>query len=85
MPDPETDLTKVTGAYPIDIDGDGNVDLAVLRLGENVVLRGLGGCRFERANETWGIDGGDDWTTAFSAKWEGSAALPTLAFGNYLD
>ena len=79
-----TDLDLVTGAYPVDIDGDGNVDLAVLRLGENVMLRGLGGCRFERANEDWGIDGGDDWTTAFSAKWEGPAALPTLAFGNYL-
>ena len=80
----DTDLTQVTGAYPIDVDSDGNVDLAVLRLGENVVLRGLGGCQFERANEAWGIDGGDDWTTAFSAKWEGPAALPTMAFGNYL-
>ena len=30
---PVTDLTSVTGAYPIDIDGDGNVDLAVLRIG----------------------------------------------------
>ena len=25
-----------------------------------------------------------DWTTAFSATWEGNAALPTLAFGNYV-
>ena len=79
-----TDLDLVTGAYPVDVDGDRNVDLAVLRVGENVMLRGLGGCRFERANEAWGIDGGDDWTTAFSAQWEGPAALPTLAFGNYL-
>ena len=84
MPAPTPTSTQVTGAYPTDIDSDGNVDLAVLRLGENVVLRGLGGCRFERANEDWGIDGGDAWTTAFSATWEGSAALPTLAFGNYL-
>jgi hypothetical protein len=82
--DPSTDLSQVAGAYPLDIDGDGNVDLAVLRLGENVILRGLGGCRFERANEDWGIDGGDEWTTAFSAKWEGSATRPTLAFGNYV-
>ena len=70
---------------PVDIDGDGHIDLAVLRYGENVLLRGLGDCRFERANEAWGYDGGDAWTTAFSAKWEGSATLPTLAFGNYLD
>ncbi|MFH0751643.1 MAG: CRTAC1 family protein [Chloroflexota bacterium] len=83
-PDPATDLTEVTGAYPIDINGDRRVDLAVLRFGENVLLRGLGDCRFERANETWGFDGGDEWTAAFSATWEGSASLPTLAFGNYL-
>ena len=82
--DPATDLSDVNGAYPVDIDGDGQVDLAVLRVGENVMLRGLGDCRFERANETWGIDGGDAWTTAFSATWEGDAALPTLAFGHYL-
>ena len=59
-------------------------DLAVLRNGENVLLRGLGGCRFARANETWSFDGGNVWTSAFSAKWEGSAALPTLAIGNYV-
>ncbi len=85
MPDPVTDLKRVVGAYPVDIDGDGRIDLAVLRYGENVLLRGLGDCRFERANEAWGYEGGDAWTTAFSAKWEGSAMLPTLAFGNYLD
>ncbi len=85
VPDPITDLTKVVGAYPIDIDGDGRIDLAVLRLGENVLLRGLGDCRFERGNEAWGFDGGGSWTAGFSAKWEGSAELPTLAFGNYLD
>ncbi len=80
----ETDLTGVTGAYPIDIDSDGLLDLAVLRLGDNVLLRGLGGCRFERANEAWGFDGGNDWTVGFSATWEGESAWPTLAFGNYL-
>ena len=81
---PITDLRMVTGAYPIDIDSDGHTDLAVLRFGENVVLKGLGGCEFERANDVWDVDGGNEWTTAFSAKWEGSAALPTLAFGNYI-
>ena len=82
--DAATDLEAVTGAYPLDVDGDGTTDLAVLRVGENVLLRGLGGCRFERANEAWGFEGGDAWTAAFSATWEGDAALPTLAFGNYL-
>jgi enediyne biosynthesis protein E4 len=78
------DQTGVTGAYPIDIDGDGTIDLAVLRDGENVLLRGLGQCRFERANEQWGLDGGNAFTTAFSATWEGAQTLPTLAFGNYV-
>jgi hypothetical protein len=81
---PVTDLTAVTGAYPLDFDGDGHVDLAVLRRGGNVVLRGLGDCRFEDATEHFGIDGGDGWTVAFSATWEGANVLPTVAFGNYL-
>jgi hypothetical protein len=79
-----TDLTRVTGSYPLDVDSDGLVDLIVLRVGEDVVLRGVGDCRFERANELLGIDGGDSWTVAFSAMWEGSDTLPTLAFGDYL-
>lgn len=83
--DPATDLARVTGAYPLDIDSDGQLDLAVLRHGENVLLRGRGECRFERANEAWSFGGGDRWTTAFSATWEGSAGMPTLAFGNYVD
>ncbi|MGD8684923.1 MAG: CRTAC1 family protein, partial [Chloroflexota bacterium] len=79
-----TDLTEVTGAYPLDIDSDGRTDLAVLRRGENVLLRGLGGCTFERANEAWGFDGGDDWSTAFSATWQAGDTRPTLAVGDYL-
>ncbi len=84
LPDPATDLTDVTGAYPIDIDGDGVADLVVLRKGETVILRGLGGCRFERANERWSFAPGSGLATAFSATWEGTAALPTLALGQYL-
>jgi hypothetical protein len=84
IPSPETDLAQVTGAYPLDVDGDAHTDLVVLRIGENVLLRGRGGCRFERANEALGLDGGEAWTTAFSAAWESPDALPTLAFGNYL-
>lgn len=82
--DPATDLTDVEGAYPLDIDGDGQVDLAVLRAGESVLLRGLGGCRFERANEAWSFDGSPGQATAFSATWEGAAVRPTLAVGDYL-
>src|SRR5438309_10223928 len=85
LPDPATDLDNVNGAYPIDIDGDGHTDLVVLRNGETVLLRGLGGCRFERANERWGFEGGSSVTTAFSATWEPGASWPTLALGRYLN
>ncbi len=81
---PVTDLTAVTGAYPIDIDSDGHLDLVVLRRGGDAVLRGLGDCRFEDANDALGLDLPPGWTTAFSATWEGTNALPTLAFGRYL-
>ncbi|MEO6578405.1 MAG: CRTAC1 family protein [Candidatus Limnocylindria bacterium] len=84
VPSPVTDLTAVTGAYPLDVDADGLVDLAVLRVGEVVLLRGLAECTFERANERWGFDGGDAWSVAFSATWEDESTLPTLAIGNYL-
>ncbi|MCC6518521.1 MAG: VCBS repeat-containing protein, partial [Tabrizicola sp.] len=39
-------LDAVLGAYPLDIDSDGVLDLVVLRQGENKLLRGLGNCRF---------------------------------------
>jgi enediyne biosynthesis protein E4 len=81
--DPATDLTRVTGVYPLDIDGDGNPDLVVLRAGGNVVLRGLGDCRFERANESLGFEGGNGLSIAFSATWEGANRLPTLALGRF--
>lgn len=81
---PATDLMDVTGAYPIDVDSDGTTDLAILRVGENVMLRGTGDCVFEPANELWAVDGGDEWTAAFSAIWEEGQSLPTMAFGNYL-
>lgn len=79
------ETTAVTGAYPIDIDSDGITDLAVLRVGENHLMRGLGGCRFEQANAAWGFDGGDAWSTAFAATWEAGQHWPTLAVGNYVD
>jgi enediyne biosynthesis protein E4 len=82
--DPLVGEVNVDGAYPIDVDGDGHTDLAVLRVGGVDLLRGLGGCRFERANDSWSFAGVAGWATAFSATWEGSNALPTLAIGQYL-
>lgn len=80
-----TDLDGVTGAYPLDIDDDGHLDLVVLRVGANRLFRGGPDCLFTAADARWGFDGGRAWTTAFSATWEGEQRYPTLAFGNYVD
>ncbi len=80
----ELALTGVTGAYPLDIDSDGQTDLAVLRVGPDQLLRGLGDCRFAPFDDL-GFSSGDHWTTAFSATWEAGQSLPTLAFGTYVD
>lgn len=79
------EIPSALGAYPIDIDGDGRLDLVLLRVGETVLYRGLGECRFERANEAWKFEGGNQWNTAFSATWEAGQAWPTLAIGTYID
>ena len=79
-----TELDAATGAYPLDVDADGLTDLAVLRVGQSMLLRGLGDCRFEPANEAWDVSPPPAWTTAFSATWEGEATRPTMAFGNYV-
>ncbi|MFY0634757.1 MAG: CRTAC1 family protein [Vannielia sp.] len=77
------EYTHVTGAFPVDIDSDGQSDLVLTRVGENILLRGTGNCGFEPAD--WGFDGGTRWSTAFSATWEAGQGWPTLAFGNYVD
>ena len=40
---PTVQIDAVTGAYPLDIDADGVMDIVVLRAGENLLLHGLGG------------------------------------------
>lgn len=77
-------MTGVTGIWPLDIDSDGTLDLAVTRAGPDLLLRGLGGCRFAPAAD-WGLPPEDTWSTAFSATWEPGADWPTLAIGTYVD
>ena len=78
-------VREMTGAYPLDVDGDGRLDLMVLRVGGNMILKGEGGCRFRDETAAWGFQAGDRWSTAFAATWEPGAAWPTLAIGNYVD
>lgn len=78
-------MTGVTGAYPLDIDSDGWLDLAVLRVGPDRLLRGGPDCVFADATSDWGLTPRDAWTTAFTATWERGRDWPTLVFGHYVD
>jgi len=78
-------ITGVTGAYPLDIDGDGWTDLAVLRVGPDLLLKGAPDCRFADVTADWGLAPRDAWTTAFTATWEAGRDRPTLVFGHYVD
>lgn len=77
-------ITGVTGAYPLDVDSDGLMDLMVLRVGDNQLLKGQGDCAFTQFTGP-DLSKTGDWTTAFSATWEANQKLPTLAFGNYVN
>ena len=82
---PVTDLTDVTGAYPLDVDSDGRLDLVVLRLGSNEVLRGLGRLPLRgrhqrtRRGRRDGLDG-----RVQRARGRARTRCRRLAFGNYL-
>lgn len=78
-------LTGVTGAYPLDMTADGVLDVFVLRVGQNRVLRGRGDCRFDDITPKVGLPDDAGWSTAFSAWWAPGVDRPTLAVGNYVD
>ncbi len=80
-----TPLTGVTGAYPLDIDGDGRLDLYVMRAGPDIALQGGPDCTFTDATARWGIPQTDQWTTAFTAWWEDGNPRPVMAVGHYVD
>ncbi len=79
------EMTGITGAYPIDIDGDALLDLYVMRVGPDSVLRGGPDCSFTDVTVAWNIPQTDQWTTAFTAWWDDGADFPTLAVGHYVD
>lgn len=80
-----TRIKKVIGAYPVNLDNDQWIDLVVLRLGQNLLLKGQGDCQFASANASFSFDGGAEWSTAFAAAFFGNDKYPTLAIGNYVD
>ncbi|MGZ9810717.1 CRTAC1 family protein [Pseudoroseicyclus sp. H15] len=83
-PAPFPEITGSTGAYPLDVNGDGALDLFVLRVGPDRLLLGDGACGFTEATGQDTIPAEDRWSTAFTAWWEGDGP-PTLAIGHYVD
>lgn len=79
------EIDGVIGLYPFDFDSDGVLDLAVLRAGANMLLKGGPDCQFLDMTPLTAFGDPDRWSTAFSATWEGDAKWPTLAVGNYVD
>ena len=57
----------------------------MLRVGENLLLKGGPDCTFTLANKEWSFDGDPGWTTSFAAEWEKGQKFPTLAIGHYVD
>lgn len=82
---PLDDIPHVTGAYPLDIDGDAILDLYVMRVGPDIALKGGNDCTFSDATAQWQIPQTDQWTTAFTAWWAPGDDRPTLAIGHYVD
>ncbi|MCI4663749.1 MAG: CRTAC1 family protein [Neomegalonema sp.] len=79
------DLRGVVGAYAFYWDADAHPDLMLIRFGRNLLLRGIGECRFENASAKIGLPKAQDWTAAFAAYWPHGAQIPSFAFGAYVD
>ncbi|SFQ46530.1 Repeat domain-containing protein [Roseivivax halotolerans] len=79
------ELTGVTGAYPLHLDDDAEIDLYVMRVGPDLALLGDGDCAFRDGTEEIGLPQTDQWTTAFTAWFEPGEDRPTLAVGHYVD
>ncbi len=74
-------MTGTTGAYPLDVNADGHMDLFVLRVGQNRLLMGTGNCGFTESDQ---LPADKAWSTAFSAWWQDDGQ-PVMAVGNYVD
>ena len=79
------ELTNAIGAYPLDVDSDGNTDLVVLRVGEVEVFRGLGACKFERATANGASKQATSGTRLFLRLGSGVKNGRRLPIGTYID
>lgn len=78
------EIFGAAGAYPIDLNGDGMLDLFVLRVDANVVLKGQGACQFADATGEFGLPNADQWSTGFTAWWDNGETRATLALATML-
>jgi hypothetical protein len=78
------DYRRVSGGYPLDYDNDGDLDLFVMRFGNNRLLKNDGACNFTPADDA-GFPEMDERTTAFAAAWLKNQPFPALFIGNHVN
>ncbi len=81
---PFADIAGTVGAYPLDQNGDGAMDLYVLTTGRDHLLLGAGDCTFTDGSTAAGLPDDPRWSTAFTAWWDGDT-WPDMAVGHYVD
>ncbi|HMB46876.1 MAG TPA: VCBS repeat-containing protein, partial [Afifellaceae bacterium] len=79
----DADSRRASGGYALDFDNDGDVDLFVMRFGQNWLLENDGNCNFA-VSEQAALPQMDERTTAFAAGWMNEGPFPDLFVGNHV-